>query len=66
MSLQDAIAGLPDSLVPELRFSDVGSTANYIVGSDLATFQPASGNTFSSDGIREIRFNLANNHYLVP
>ena len=66
MPLQDSIAAMPETLIPGLRFSDVGSTANYIIGSDMQSVFPASGNVFSLAGIRVLRFNLASNHYIVP
>ena len=30
------------------------------------SIQPASGNTFSPEGIRIIRFNITSNDYMVP
>ena len=41
-------------------------TANYVLRKDQATFYPASGNVFSSTGIRVLRLNIANVGYCVP
>ncbi len=64
-SLQDHIAVLPERLLDGLQYK-LRDTANYVLRKDQATIYPASGNLFSSVGIKVLRFNIANLGYLVP
>ena len=64
--MQGQVAALPERLIDGLEYSNLGQTANYVLDTDMATMFPASGNTFSSTGIRVIRINIASNLWMVP
>ena len=59
MSLETHIAGVDDALVSPLHFSGSASTASYITERRNCTFAPKSGGLFSPNGLRLLRFNLA-------
>ena len=53
-------------LIEGLRFG-LGPVSRYVVDRRMSSWNPGSGNTFSSRGIRTIRFTLAgSNEWLVP
>ena len=58
MSLETHIAGSEDRLLDSLTFAGK-STASYVVERRSCTFAPRSGGKFAPDGIRLLRFNLA-------
>ena len=51
---------------PGLDYSALGSRFESITQKRSIHIQPASGNTFSPEGIRIIRFNITSNDYMVP
>ena len=59
MSLETHIAGVDDALISPLHFSGSPQTASYITERRNCTFAPQSGGLFAPDGIRLLRFNLA-------
>ena len=59
MSLETHIAGVDDALISPLHFSGSPNTASYITERRNCTFAPQSGGLFAPDGIRLLRFNLA-------
>ena len=59
MSLETHIAGVDDALVSPLHFSGSASTASYITERRNCTFAPQSGGLFAPNGVRLLRFNLA-------
>ena len=65
-SLQDASAGIPERLISGLDYSSLGSKFEAITSKDDVHFFPASGNYFSPDGIRVLRFNLVTTSYIDP
>jgi hypothetical protein len=58
MSLETHIAGAEDKLIDGLSFSG-RNTASYVTERRSCSFQPQSGGLFSPNGIRLMRFNLA-------
>jgi hypothetical protein len=58
MSLETHISGAEDKLVDGLSFAG-RNTASYITERRSCSFQPQSGGLFSPNGIRLMRFNLA-------
>ena len=66
MSLQDATAGIPERLISGLDYSALGTKFEAVTSKDDVHFFPASGNYFSSRGIRVLRFNLVTTSYIDP
>ncbi len=58
MSLETHISGAEDKLVDGLSFAG-RNTASYITERRSCSFQPQTGGLFSRNGIRLMRFNLA-------
>ena len=58
MSLETHIAGSEDRLLDSLTFARK-NTASYVVERRSCTFAPQCGGRFAPDGIRLLRFNLA-------
>ena len=58
MSLETHISGSEDKLIDGLSFQG-RNTASYITERRSCSFQPQSGGIFSPNGIRLMRFNLA-------
>ena len=66
MSLQDASAGIPERLINGLDYSQLGTKFEAVTSKEDVHFFPASGNFFSPDGIRVLRFNLVTTSYIDP
>ena len=66
MSLSEAVQAVPERLPAGLDYSALGSRFESITQKRSIHIQPASGNTFSPEGIRIIRFNITSNDYMVP
>ena len=66
MSLHDASAGIPERLISGLDYSSLGTKFEAITSKEDVHFFPASGNFFSSTGIRVLRFNLVTTGYVDP
>ena len=58
MSLETHISGSEDKLIDSLSFAG-RNTASYVTERRSCSFQPQSGGLFSPNGVRLIRFNLA-------
>mgnify|MGYP007013085749 CR=1 FL=1 len=58
MSRETHISGSQDSLIDSLSFAD-RITASYVTERRSCSFQPQSGGLFSPNGVRLMRFNLA-------
>ncbi len=58
MSLETHIAGSEDQLIDGLAFTG-RNTASYVTERRSCSFQPQSGGLFSANGVRLLRFNLA-------
>ncbi len=58
MSLETHISGSEDKLIDSLSFAG-RNTASYVTERRSCSFQPQSGGLFSSNGVRLLRFNLA-------
>ena len=58
MSLETHISGSEDSLIDGLTFAG-RNTASYVTERRSCSFQPQSGGLFSPNGVRLMRFNLA-------
>ncbi len=58
MSLETHISGSEDKLIDGLEFQG-RNTASYITERRSCSFQPQSGGIFSPNGVRLLRFNLA-------
>ena len=59
MSLETHIAGVDDALASPLHFSGSPNTASYITERRNCSFAPQSGGNFGPNGVRLLRFNLA-------
>ena len=59
MSLETHIAGVDDALISPLHFSGSPNTASYITERRNCSFAPQSGGNFGPNGVRLLRFNLA-------
>ena len=66
MSLSESTLAVPERLPPGLNYSELGSRFESITQKRSIHLQPASGNTFSPNGIRIIRFNITSNDYMLP
>ncbi len=66
MSLADATAGIKELLPPGLDYANIGSKFEAVTNREDTNFFPASGNHFSSSGIRVIRINMVSNGYIDP
>ena len=66
MSLTELSAAIPERLPAQLNFADLGSQFQAVQSRQSVHIQPSSGNSFSPDGIRVIRFNVTGEGYLVP
>ena len=66
MSLSEAVQAVPERLPAGLDYSALGSRFESITQKRSIHIQPASGNSFSPEGIRIIRFNITSNDYMVP
>ena len=66
MSLTELSTAIPERLPAQLNFADLGTQFQAVTGKRSVHIQPSSGNTFSPDGIRVIRFNITGEGYLVP
>ena len=58
MSLETHISGSEDKLIDSLSFAG-RNTASYVTERRSCSFQPQSGGLFSPNGVRLLRFNLA-------
>ena len=58
MSLETQISGSEDKLIDGLSFAG-RNTASYVTERRSCSFQPQSGGLFSPNGVRLMRFNLA-------
>ncbi len=58
MSLESHISGSEDKLIDSLSFAG-RNTASYVTERRSCSFQPQSGGLFSPNGVRLLRFNLA-------
>ena len=56
MSLTELSTAIPERLPAQLNFADLGTQFQAVTGKRSVHIQPSSGNTFSPDGIRVIRF----------
>ena len=66
MALESHVASAEDVLIGGLDFR-MPSTGQYVVDKRMVTMQPQSGNYFSSQGLRLIRFTLAGTtDWLIP
>ena len=66
MSLTELSTAIPERLPAQLNFADLGTQFQAVTGKRSVHIQPSSGNTFSPDGIRVIRFNVTGEGYIVP
>ena len=66
MILTELSTAIPERLPAQLNFADLGSQFQAVHSKQSVHIQPSSGNTFSPDGIRVIRFNVTGEGYLVP
>ena len=66
MSLSESTAAIPERLPPGLDYSALGSRFESITQKRSIHIQPASGTTFSPEGIRIIRFNITSTDYMLP
>ncbi len=66
MSLADATAGIQEVLPAGLDYASVGNKFEAVTSREDTHFFPVSGNYFSSQGIRVIRFNLVTTSYIDP
>ena len=58
MSLSESMQAIPERLPPGLDYSALGSRFESITQKRSIHVQPASGNTFSPEGIRILRFKI--------
>ena len=67
MALESHVASAEDFLIQGLDFRISPGTSQYVVDKRSVTMQPQSGNYFSSQGLRLIRFTLAGTtDWLIP
>ena len=66
MSLTELSTAIPERLPAQLNFADLGTQFQAVQSKQSVHVQPSSGNTFSPDGIRVIRFSISGEGYLVP
>ena len=66
MSLSESVQAIPERLPAGLDYSALGSKFESITQKRSIHIQPASGNTFSPEGIRIIRFNITSTDYMLP
>ncbi len=66
MSLTELSTAIPVRLPAQLNFADSGYQFQAVQSKHSVPIQPVSGNTFSPDGIRVIRFVISGEGYFVP
>ena len=66
MSLTELSTAIPERLPAQINYADLGTQFQAVTGKRSVHIQPSSGNTFSPEGIRVIRFNVTGEGYIVP